>query len=69
VIWPTIKRLRFLERERMVHLDQITALVEEREDLLKTLADSWKEAQGLRSRLSRLESEREIEGLLKEAAE
>jgi hypothetical protein len=69
MIWPTIKRLRFLERERGTVLRQVASLMDENEDLKRILSASLRAERALMAKVSRLESEREIEGLLKEAAE
>lgn len=69
ILWPTLKRLRFLESERLENFRQIASLLDERADLRKILADTLKENRAQRAELSRLRSEQEIEGLLREAAE
>lgn len=67
MIWPTIKRLRFLERERMQNLGHIASLMDENEDLKRRLADSLRVENALAAWVSRLMAEKEIESMLREA--
>jgi len=69
MIWPTLKRLRFLERERIVNMKHIAALLDDLWETRARLAESMRAESNLLAQISRLESEKEIEGLLKEAAE